>query len=419
MRSHRHNDRLSALVREAPVPGAAEAERRSWDVVRTAFEETPRPVAPRPKARTAVAIAVGAIVAGALALTPAGADVIDLIRDAVDPGVEPAEPQLSSLPAGGEVLVESGDGVWIVRSDGSKRRLGDYEQASWSPNGLYVAVSLGHTLTAVEPDGDVRWSLSRPEPIADPRWSKAPGVRVAYRAGPDLRVVAGDGTTDNLARTLIADRVAPVPPAWRPVFEFKLAPELPVEGVHVLAYALERGGIEVADTDTGEVLWRPRLPPGQSVRELNWSTDGTALLVRTSGAVYELREGSATATRVPLREGTVPTAAAFSPGGAIAVASAAGVGELKSAELVVAGGDRPRRLVAGLPGTFTDVAWSPDGRWLLVAWREADQWLFINAERPRQIEAVGGIGEQFDPGGVSANADFPALSGWVLPDRAP
>ena len=76
-----------------------------------------------------------------------------------------AKPALRSLPAAGELLVESEQGPWIVREDGSKRLLGDYEEASWSqPRGLYVAATDGRTLLAVEPDGTVRWTITAPAP---------------------------------------------------------------------------------------------------------------------------------------------------------------------------------------------------------------------------------------------------------------
>jgi hypothetical protein len=56
--------------------------------------------------------------------------------------------------------------------------------------------------------------------------------------------------------------------------------------------------------------------------------------------------------------------------------------------------DRPghgKTLFAG-PGSFGDSVWSPDGRWLLLAWPTADQWLFLHGSR---VRAVGNIKEQF------------------------
>ena len=44
-------------------------------------------------------------------------------------------------------------------ADGSTRRLGPWQQASWSPHGLYVAVASGDQLAAVDPHGTIRWAL--------------------------------------------------------------------------------------------------------------------------------------------------------------------------------------------------------------------------------------------------------------------
>ena len=47
-------------------------------------------------------------------------------------------------------------------ADGSIRHMGAWQQASWSPHGLFVAVSSGDRLAAVDPRGNVRWSIARP-----------------------------------------------------------------------------------------------------------------------------------------------------------------------------------------------------------------------------------------------------------------
>ena len=65
-------------------------------------------------------------------------------------------------------------------------------------------------------------------------------------------------------------------------------------------------------------------------------------------------------------------------------------------------------------GRFDDVVYSPDGEWLLLAWRSADQWLFLNPAHPRRVVAVADIAAQFDPGTTSPPA-FPAVAGWCCP----
>jgi hypothetical protein len=66
----------------------------------------------------------------------------------------------------------------------------------------------------------------------------------------------------------------------------------------------------------------------------------------------------------------------------------------------------PRRVFAAT-GVFTGVEWSPDGRWLVLAWPGADEWLFIRARGPRKVLPVARVAEQFSSRGV-----FPALGEW-------
>jgi hypothetical protein len=76
--------------------------------------------------------------------------VVDRFRDAV--GREPSQPALVKLPAPGRLLVLSPAGAWVVDGDGSKRLLSGYEDASWSPRGLYVVATRGHQLVALDPE---------------------------------------------------------------------------------------------------------------------------------------------------------------------------------------------------------------------------------------------------------------------------
>jgi hypothetical protein len=307
---------------DVPLPEGA--EERAWKVVGAAFEE--RVPSPRERKvwRPVVVLAAVAVVAGAVA-SPPGQAVLDSIREAV--GIERAQPALFSLPAPGRLLVESADGVWVVQADGSKRRLGGWREASWSPFGRFVVVARANELAALEPDGDVRWSLARPR-VRFPRWAgDRIDTRIAYVSGRSLRVVAGDGTGDRLLRR----NAASVAPAW-----------LPGEGFR-LAYTDRAGRTVVVDADTGRVL-PPAAPP---------ATAGT---IQKRGA---------------------------------------------SSEVVVDG-----RVVFRGTGEFRDVARSPDGRWLLVTWPTADQWVFVRTAGQRKIEAVSGITRQFGGG------SFPRIAGW-------
>jgi hypothetical protein len=396
--------RLRERLREVFVPEEREAEERGWRVVHGAFEAR-HPVHVRPRVnRLAIALAVALLVAG-IALSPAGAKMVDLVRDVVEPGRENAQPALTSLPASGRLLVTSPQGPWIVDRDGSQRLLGAYQEAAWSPSGLFVAVTRGLQLTAVDPAGAARWSLAARRPVRSPTWSPS-GIRVAYVSGSSLRVVAGDGTDD---RPLV-DRVAPVAPAWRPLSEPVPAGQVAIgPRTNVLAYADRRGRATVRDVDSDRVLWRSHRY-GAPIRGLQWSADPRRLLVRTASAAQFLDARGRAISRVKW-----PTSgASTSPDGKrTAFIRRAKRGR---SDVLIAGryGSGPPRRVLSRQGRITDPTWSPDGKRLLVARRGADQWLFIRPSRPVRVEAVANISRQFAPG-ATGRPPFPRISGWCCP----
>jgi hypothetical protein len=378
---------------DEPAPGEREAEDRSWDIVRAAWAEQPRPTYSRSPQRWGfVAVLAAIAVVAAAAFSSPGRAVLRSLQHAVR-GEKNAKPALYSLPSGSTLLVESDRGVWVVQRDGSKRLLRGYRDASWSPHGIYLAAVRGSELRALEPNGAVHWSIARRGRLSSPRWSDAtpPCCRIAYLAGPALRVVNGDGSDDRL----LATGVAPVAPAWRP-------------HTHVVAY-VDRGGlVRVVEADTGRLL--RTIHPAQRPKGLEWSTGGRVLLVRGLHS-FELF-GPGTTHLQPLGPGAggAPViAAALSPNGrniaSIQRASTrAGTrsflwrySRLRPDE------ERATAIFAGA-GSFADVEWSPDGRWLLLNWPSADQWLFIRSATVRKIRAVSNIRSSFGP-----NA---RLAGW-------
>ena len=389
---------LRSLLRGARVPDEDEAERRGWEVVRAAFEA--REVEPRRRWRVRPLLAAAALAAvAAVALTPPGAAVGAWIRETLErepaAGRKDARPALASLPAPGRILVTSARGAWIVAPDGSRRLVGAYEDASWSPTGQFVVATRGHQLVAVEPRGKVRWSLSRGARVETPRWLPGTGYRIAYRVRRSLRVVAGDGTGDRL----LARPVAPAPPAWRP----------PGTG-HVIAYATAAGVVRVAAADSGRLLWESRR--GDVPALLAWSADGRRLAALAPRSLRLFDGRGRLLARIRLGPGRRAVTAAFAPRGhrlALVRRLASGRSEvvLVRAERRARGG---RRLFAGA-GRFSDVAWSPDGRWLLVSWPTADQWFFLRMPRVDRVLAVSRIAREFDPGGRGA-ARFPRVVGW-------
>jgi WD40-like Beta Propeller Repeat len=397
---------LQERLRDAPIPDEHGARERGWRVVSAAYADR-HPVTQPARVRVRVAIAAGlAALILALVLTPAGAKVVDLVRDVVRPSAKQAKP-LTSLPTSGSLLVESQQGPWVFHRDGSQRLLGDYGQASWSPNGVYAAVTSADQLSAVEPDGTVHWSINRRHP-ADPRWVPVTGYRIAYRTGSAMRVVAGDGTGDHL----LDPKVAPTPPAWRPS-------QLPQAktgggGRDVLALAKPDGRVRMVSANSGHLFWSTA--PGPVPKVLDWSADSAWLVALSSREirVFSALTGELMRT-VRLPAGMHATDGEFAPTGkSFAVTGTAHTahGPQSRALLIQLGGPHPRlRSLLADPGTFSDVSWSPDGRWLLVAWRDADAWLFLRPGHPGDVQTAGDISRQFSPG-ATADRGFPRPAGW-------
>jgi WD40-like Beta Propeller Repeat len=361
------------------IPGEHEARERAWSVVRTAYEERER--VPRPRSRLVpVLVAAGVALAIAAASTPPGRAVLDDVRDAVLPTrVERAQPALFSLPAPGRVLAVSDAGAWVVQRDGSRRLLGRYEEASWSPFGRFVVTSRRNELAALEPNGDVRWSLARPD-VRFPRWGGTRAdTRIAYVSDSQLRVVSGDGTDDHR----LARRAADVAVAWRP------------GPAHVLAYVRRDGFLRVVDADQGTVLMKT---PARGATHLEWVADRLLAL-----SPREVRLFDDSGRLVQRRQGRYLSAALAPRAQAIAlVRLERGAGIV---EVLQRSGGSARRLFAG-GGRFSELAWSPDGRWLLAGWPTADQWLLVRAAGRPRIQSVSNVSAQL------RSESFPRIEGW-------
>ncbi len=296
------------------IPGEREARERSWAVVESAFaEREPQPQRRSWKPIAAVAATV-AVVAGLL--SPPGRAVLDEIREVV--GVEHADPALFSLPTSGRLLVTADSGAWIVDQDGSKRLLGNYREASWSPFGRFVVATRPNELVALEPDGDVRWTLARPD-VRFPRWGGTrTDTRIAYLSSGGLRVVAGNGKGDRLLDPQAANQA----PRWQG------GPG------HRLAYARRDGSVRVVDADTGAVLDRH-----------------------------------------------APAALEENP--------------------------NPKVVLRGIDAEgIGPPVLSPDRRWAVVGWPDADQLVFSQTRPPGQLRAISNVSAQF------RSRSFPTIAGW-------
>jgi hypothetical protein len=369
---------LEQRLRALEVPAETASQERSWQILQRVYAERPAGTARRRVTRFAIAPLLAALT-GVLVLTPAGAAVHRWIERTL--GVKHARPALFSLPAQGQLLVAGADGTWTVAADGSKRRLGSWRQATWSPHALYVAVARADQLTAVDPLGVPRWSIARPA-VSSPRWFAPDGYRVAYLSAGTLRVIDGDGTNDRL----LAAGVAPVAPAWQPGHPYRVA------------YVQRSGAIAVRDADSGQLAWR--LPIGRGASVIAWSADGRRLLVVRRGASLVL--GADGHRMASLRDGSARYGAISPDGSRVALIDDGGLRIERIDGSVV----RVDRSFSG--ESLGRVAWSPDSRWVLVSWPAADQWVFVRAVGSPRIIAVSRIAEQF--GG--RHGAQPTLEGW-------
>jgi hypothetical protein len=389
---------LIAALRNAGADDPA-ARERSWRVVQAAYAGP----APRPRRRRGAPVLVaGALAAvAALGATAAAAPhsgvghwVRSVLGDA--PALRHSQPALGHVPGGGRLLVQAGASTWVVAADGHRRRLGSFTGASWSPHGLFVIAWHGRQLTALAPDGDVHWTLSRPRPVSLARWAPVDGFRIAYLSGDELRVVNGDGTGDHF----YAATRAGVPPAWRP------------GASHVLAFAERGGRVEIAAVDRATTLGRST-PLGEP-RQLRWSPDGRELLAVTRRRLVLLdAAGRQLATRA-IPAGSVVGDAEWAPHGSlIAVVRFAARAGRSDVVLLDAGRSLRQRTLFSSPGRLDGSSWSPSGTRLLVGWADADAWLFLRPRVNGGLHTVAAIAGQFAPG--AAHPAFPRSAQWCCP----
>jgi WD40-like Beta Propeller Repeat len=421
---------LNRALWEVAIPEPPEAEERGRAIVEAAFaertashSELPGAVTPtnserrrrRPLPRLALGLSLAALLA-ILLLSPAGAAVRGWVDDTFTASAPRPEPALTRIPGSGRLLVQTGEGPWVVQPDGSRRLLGDYEEASWSPHGIFVAAAKGRTLSAVAPDGTPHWSLTAAARVGGPRWSPS-GERIAYRSGFDLRVVAGDGTEDHLvagataAGTSPGARISPayVAPAWSP------------DGKNELAYVTAAGRLRIVNSESGALLTTASAM--RRITWMDWADRGRKILEASPGALrwrpvwpagHPTRPALGQSHALPLPTGaTVVDAVLASQHSLVAASVTFWKQHGTRSEVIVFGHDsRTSRVLLTVPGSLGQVEWSPDGRRLLVAWPGANQWLFLPLGHGKG-RAVANISRAFAPGGQATS--FPRIEGWCCP----
>jgi hypothetical protein len=389
--------RAKRLLQGLAVPDEVGAQERAWEVARSAYAARLSVPRRRSRLRFVPVPALLLIVAAVLELTPAGAAVHRWIDNALSTRY-PVATGVMSLPAPGRLLVTGPAGAWIVNARGDKRHLGQWRVATWSPRGLYVAVANANELAtmnaAVSSNATIAWRRAARAPQY-PSWFQPSGYRLSYVSDGTLRVITGNALPRSGAGPadwLVADRVAAIAPAWRPGYPYQLV------------YASATGRIVAVDADTRRRLWSRRISGAPEL--LAFSANGSRLLVLTSRVAMVLDS-----TGLPVRSVSASARAPFVDGGLSPSGETLALLTPRTVTLVDAAGS------SGLPapvftvphGGLSQLAWSPDGRWLLASWPPADQWIFIHASGSPRLEIVSHIAKQFSGAGRSSP---PHIDGW-------
>jgi hypothetical protein len=97
---------------------------------------------------------------------------------------------------------------------------------------------------------------------------------------------------------------------------------------------------------------------------------------------------------------------ALHPSGRRAAVVVRGASGTRVIDVPLGGAGRPRQL---FQGGVAGLAWSRDGRRLLLAWRDTDQWLLLGSHG-RVRRALHGVSAE-----LGATGGFPRVAGWCCP----
>jgi hypothetical protein len=383
------------LLRNAPLDLDPDSEQRAWHAVRSAYQPGPTPGLRWSARRLVVAvasIAIAALLAIGAVTGPRHA-VAHWLRDAFGLNARPHTVRgLNGLPGGGQLLIETAHGPWLVHADGTRRRLGAYTGAAWSPHSLYVLAWRGARLAALNLVGVPQWELTAPEMISAARWSPD-GYRIAFLTGAALRVVAADSSGEHT----LNNAVAPVPPAWQPQ----------TGSAHRLTFVTNAGAVEQIDADTDARIWS--VHPRQPARRLLWSPGGDLLLVLGAHELSEYTAAGRLLTRVTPSDATIDSAV-FTSARQFALVIRPTAGRPDTIELLNAGRSPVAKILYTGLERLSDLNASPNRKWLLAASPSADEWIFIRIGSPARLLATTNITTAFQP--RTGTATFPQLAGW-------
>ena len=298
------------------------------------------------------------------------------------------------LPSPGHLLVEAAPfGAAIIDRDGAVSRLGTWYETAFSPDGMRVVGVRGDRLAVLDLGGRREWSIRRSPPAAgmQPDWS-ADGRRIAYASASGLRVVGARGAGDRrVARGL---RFAG--PRWRP--------GAPRE----LAWVDRRGRVRLLDVVSRRTVWRSGTASPVRPGGLRWSPDGKRLAVISGSQVRVFSADGRVVRRVRAeRQDHFQTGTYTRDGRLVLVHHNFTRGRSRVTVLAA----RERELLVRR-GITADVTPSPDGRYLLLGRRTADEWRFLPLIASAPTVVVDGVTRRVNPGAGGRWA-FPSTRGWA------
>ena len=188
-----------------------------------------------------------------------------------------------------------------------------------------------------------------------------------------LHVVGGNGKGDREVRRLVAISA----PAWRPdAFE--------------LAFSTVDGASSSSTPRLRRTVWRT-VPGEIQAARLVRGRRAAARLGRPVPAGARSEQAQLFSLRLPVGPSGVVFVRESHRFVMVRYSPATGRSDLVLLQAEV---DPGRRFLYSAPGEFGSLAMSPNGRWLLVGWVNADQWLFLRLTAAK-VQAVSNISRQF------------------------